>query len=481
MSTELSEVTQVCTQLSLKALKLTLCSLDRPSLFPPSRTPLIHFRPRSRPYTPSQGTSLPLPSSLPSRDPLPSNNDYFLLPLQTPRDNRDNSLTRPARSGSSSLSSRLYVRAGFSSVVTRFPALQSLNFGRGHFSTLKSVARAPLRSLSYSPSYFHGREIESLSRLPLVKLELKLNNCFIEIPDNFQPSTTIRTLEELTFVKFRKVFDENEWNVGMVRFIQSCPRLRRLKLVGNIHSRSEKFLESLVGGAPLLTKLEFDSPSLAELSICHFIHLYPRFPNLTYLSLTDGMTAPNLASHLRRLLFLTTLRLGPEAHFGFDSPDDFLSLVQASTKPPALELLILECFRAKIGHRCRRRDTLRIVKGKIDSPSFRFLWSEPIFTEGIVEEEECRQLLEMAGLSGVRVEGDIQAAVNYSTSWNLELANRHILQAYQSRTLERLKAFKESNHGQRFPELDLENLNVDNLKLVKIDLPEEDWYQFTLE
>ncbi|GAA5987424.1 hypothetical protein JCM5350_002755 [Sporobolomyces pararoseus] len=372
----------------------------------------------------------------------------------------------------------------FEAVARPFTALKSLEYGVAQFSDLNSVPIAPLQSLSYSPSFFNPDEIDALSRLPLIKLVLDFTCTTNELSDNFQPAKMMPTLEELTLVDALSEEDRYQWDPMVARFVKSCPELRSLKLVDEESPRFEKFLEALVGGVPLLTitKLDFDTPALPDLTICRFTHLYPRFPNLTFLGLGLGTTSPNLASHLRQLSSLETLSLGPDAHFGFESAENLFSLVRASTKPPALELLIfLECFGPTMGYRCNVQDEL--LWANINDPHYRKEeWNPPNFSD-CIGQQECRQLLELAKETGVRVEGDIYAAIDYGNSSNLELANRHVLYAFQNQTLQLLKAFNNSLPGARFRELnvDIDKLDRNNLKLVKIDFPEEDWYQFTLE
>ncbi|GAA5988096.1 hypothetical protein JCM5350_003935 [Sporobolomyces pararoseus] len=326
--------------------------------------------------------------------------------------------------------------APFALVAKRFPSLKYLNYGTAQFSDLDSVPVAPLQSLSYTPEVFDTNEIDALARLPLITLELELHSSKSGIPDNFQPSTTLQTLEELTLIKGYLIRDDDKWDTNVSYFVKSCPALRSLEFVDDASPGFGKILQDLVGGVPLLTKLEFDTPTLDEVSFC------------------------------------------PDAHYGFESAENFFSLVRAPTKPPALKLLILECFEAKIGFQCDTQDEMK--SHVLESWSFRGAWNEASFSRNI-EEEECRQLLELAKANEVQVEGDIYAAIDYPSSWNLEVANRHVLYAFQHQTLELLKDFKESHQAQHYSDFDLDKLDHTNLKLVKIDAPEEKWYRFTLE
>ncbi|GAA5988073.1 hypothetical protein JCM5350_003925 [Sporobolomyces pararoseus] len=366
----------------------------------------------------------------------------------------------------------------FEFIARRFTSLRSLDYGAAQFSNVSFVA--PLQSLSYAPAVFDVNEINALSRLPLTQLELKLSFSEIEIPYKFQPSTTMQTLEEFILTESYAMEDEDEWVTNVSRFVRSCPKLRSLKLDYNDYPTYEKFLQALVGGVPLLIKLELNTPYLDDVTICSFTHLYPRFPQLTFLSLDAGTTAPDLASHLHQLSYLTTVRLGPGTHYGFESAENLFSLVRASTKPPALKLLIFECFGPTIGYRCKIGDEL--FQREICDPFYKEEWNPPSFS-GYIRQDECRQLLELAKETDVRVEGDIHAAINFENSRNREVVNRHVLYAFQNQTLELLKPLNETRYGAIYlgSDFDVDQLDPENLKLVKIDLPEEDWFRFTLE
>jgi len=83
--------------------------------------------------------------------------------------------------------------------------------------------------------------------------------------------------------------------------------------------------------------------------------------------------------------------------------------------------------------------------------------------------------------NNVKVTGSSFYAVKVWRAYDLELANRIILEAYQSRSFDKYTQAKGGNLKYRLPDLDVDRLDPENLKLVKIDLPEEEWFQFTLE
>jgi hypothetical protein len=105
-------------------------------------------------------------------------------------------------------------------------------------------------------------------------------------------------------------------------------------------------------------------------------------------------------------------------------------------------------------------------------------WKVPQF--GAWKAEEIWQLRGLGEVNDVKVGGCTFDAFGFVGTSELEAANRVILDAYQDKTLERYNWWKD-NEDFRLPILDVDNLDLQNLKLVKIDLPEEGWFQFTLE
>jgi len=91
------------------------------------------------------------------------------------------------------------------------------------------------------------------------------------------------------------------------------------------------------------------------------------------------------------------------------------------------------------------------------------------------------RLKEAGGENGVNVVGSTVDATKVWRAYNLEEANRFILEAYQSKSFDKYTRAKEDKLVDRLPNLDIAQLDPQNLKLVKIDLPQEDWFQFTLE
>jgi radical SAM superfamily enzyme YgiQ (UPF0313 family) len=106
-------------------------------------------------------------------------------------------------------------------------------------------------------------------------------------------------------------------------------------------------------------------------------------------------------------------------------------------------------------------------------------WIRPHFEDW--SQEEIKELAAAGRAHGVDVRGSTYDAEQIEQSWYLETANRLILRAHKEKSLAEYVQEKEFEYHRRLPDLDVDNLDPKRLKVVKIDLPEEDWFQLTLE
>jgi hypothetical protein len=84
--------------------------------------------------------------------------------------------------------------------------------------------------------------------------------------------------------------------------------------------------------------------------------------------------------------------------------------------------------------------------------------------------------------NGVEIRGSTVEALEIRQLTELERGNRLILRAHQTKSFgEYLKQQTDPDLNCRLPIIDVDKLDLQNLKLVKIDLPEEGWFQLTLE
>ncbi|GAA5843660.1 hypothetical protein JCM5353_004919 [Sporobolomyces roseus] len=177
--------------------------------------------------------------------------------------------------------------------------------------------------------------------------------------------------------------------------------------------------------------------------------------------------------YLRHLLSLTSLRLGPDAHLSLDV-DSLLSLFEGSSRHPCLELLILDCFEGEAGYRADEDYTSR---GDVYTAMNRDGWRRPIFHQGF-EKEDVSVVLSVCKENGVRVEGGGADVLRLLEMYDLEEANRIVLRCFRKKRIEDPELWYDNP---RLLDNQLAELDFDNLELVKIDLPEENWFALTLE
>ncbi|GAA5838200.1 hypothetical protein JCM3766R1_001858 [Sporobolomyces carnicolor] len=104
-------------------------------------------------------------------------------------------------------------------------------------------------------------------------------------------------------------------------------------------------------------------------------------------------------------------------------------------------------------------------------------WVRPDFAEW--NDEDLARLPDVGRRNGVQVSGSSFGAKSRIEAYELEKANRVILRTYQTESLAEYLAIRDAGDCPRLPEIDIDNF--EHLELVKIDLPEEDWFQLTLE
>jgi len=104
-------------------------------------------------------------------------------------------------------------------------------------------------------------------------------------------------------------------------------------------------------------------------------------------------------------------------------------------------------------------------------------WQMPFFHEEFTE-LDCRNLRRICASNRVLLSGDATWASDVEEEYNLEAANRSVLRCVQLKTLDGLK----DRFGLlRFSHVPIDILNPQNLKLVKTDLPEKNWFRLSLE
>lgn len=201
----------------------------------------------------------------------------------------------------------------------------------------------------------------------------------------------------------------------------------------------------------------------------------PLFVNLRHLDLADNTIGSSLCRYLRQLPHLSFLRLGKNTHLDGPPPSELLSLVQGSTKLVSLTVFVLDCLDGKVGDRLSWEDALAAEEHRSNHWNG---WRIPEFE--VFALEDARQLPLAGHQNGIDVCGTALEAVAVWDAYLLETTNREILEAYTTSSFDGLSQLTR-DYDLRYPIVDYNLLDPNSLKLVKIDLPEENWFMLSLE
>ncbi|GAA5839137.1 hypothetical protein JCM5353_007722 [Sporobolomyces roseus] len=267
---------------------------------------------------------------------------------------------------------------------------------------------------------------------------------------------------------------ERRLSPGLMEIIDRCSNLTALALFDSYSPDYILLLHSLVQGfAFRLTSLELDSPSLPEFRIPPCDHFLPHFPNLTHVSLGRNNVSKRLPHYINQLVCLVSLRLGPGVHLVL-AIDSLLSLVEGSSKHPCLERLILDCFDGRIGRRIDENDSggEEVYAGMVKDG-----WRRPIFRQGF-DQEDVAIIRTVCKRNGVTIEGGVVNVFRVFDAYHLEEANRVVLRCFHNKQALDVGLWYDNP---RLSDDQLTELDFDYLELVKIELPEENWFALTLE
>ncbi|GAA5839133.1 hypothetical protein JCM5353_007721 [Sporobolomyces roseus] len=363
--------------------------------------------------------------------------------------------------------------------VNAFPRLVS--FRTGYIDSIEpfpSSSLSTLRALSYKHSIIKSQDLVTISRLiNLSQLEVTFDHRNFYNFRRYVPRDT--RLANLDTLSLRSVsvssWDSDKW---LPDLLHHCPVLTRLELSDTLYPYFIGALPRIAPLLPLLTSLKLEVTEILD----DYYHItcdqhLTLFPNLRHLDLSDNTIGRSLTTFLRQLPNLSSLRLGPQAYIDGPSASDLLSLVASPTKPANFNRLILDCVNGKIGERW----DVDKLEEEIDSVEFDKIrgWKQPEFSErfGIPN----IQHLVLAGQgNGVEIAGTTIEAVAIREAHRLERANRKVMKAFKCKSLGGLVQLRRQEYH-RCPDLDFDKLDPNNLKLVKIELPEENWFALTLE
>ncbi|GAA5885860.1 hypothetical protein JCM16303_000087 [Sporobolomyces ruberrimus] len=344
------------------------------------------------------------------------------------------------------------------------------------------LTRLPfLRSLSYdsivlsSDHFLRLARLRSLTRLKIGFDVFEQNRFFW-----FPWSSRLR-LEELHLVGFQYSDEaEERWSSDFAKVVDQCLSLTRLVLEDQVLPNYRSFLSALTLSKSTLTSLSLLSEPLDDNHQIACDDILPHFMNLEKLDLEDGTVTDKLPTHLRKLAKLASLRFGVDTHYDGANFGEIVDLVWGPRRIKTLQNLVLDTFEGKIGERFNASagNSWRAV-GEGGLELSKTGWSDegyPDWTgEGLLE------LVELGRENGVCVTGSAMGMIKVWEAFDLELANRIVLQAHETKSLDEYVEMRSSGLIKRLPELNVDKLKTKQFKLVKIDLPEEGWFQLTFE
>ncbi|GAA5978412.1 hypothetical protein JCM5350_001156 [Sporobolomyces pararoseus] len=327
-----------------------------------------------------------------------------------------------------------------------------------------------LRHLSYHTAELRSEDLDVLSELAsLKKLDLDLSGCKELASQSF--ATLVPQVEEVNI----NIDDEQTpWSASMGRFVDRFSNVRILNLHDDAHPAFSTFLLNLEHVTTSLVELSLGKlqDSTEDLGIaCD--HLLPRFSKLKRLALDDNTITASLPTYLRQLPRLNHLYLGRDTQFDGPELGEIISLIQGPNRIVSLKILVIDGVYGEEGKR------VDVADAETEQKNMRYDgWIEPNW--GSWDVAELHALLEAGKSNGVTVDGLILEVEGFREAMRLEQGNRLILEAYRTKSL---KEYFKKQHDDNFrlPDINVERIDIRTAKLVKIDLPEEGWFQFTLE
>lgn len=328
-------------------------------------------------------------------------------------------------------------------VVNAFPRLVSYNTRYVEsIEPFPSSSTSPLRSLSYSRDAFVLRDLITLSQFPRldqlqVAFDQKVLNCSLP-SEVVLPQLKNLALQAEPF----NIYQSEVWPRSLPVIVQRCPNLTQLEITDPLRAFFVKALPDLAPLLPQLTALKLDvSDSFQEFCGIVCDRYLPLLPNLRHLDLADNTVGSLLPRYLRQLPHLSSLRLGRNVHYDGPTSQDILSLVCGTSKLVKLEKLVLDCVEGRMG----KRWDISEMEASIAEADFNRLrdWSKPGFDEQF-EAEDIRQITFPGQQNGIEISGSAVVAVSIWDAYHLESANRRVMKAFKTKSLDGLKEFGRS-------------------------------------
>ncbi|GAA5885848.1 hypothetical protein JCM16303_000079 [Sporobolomyces ruberrimus] len=326
-----------------------------------------------------------------------------------------------------------------------------------------------LTSLEYGCDVLRPQETVQLSKLQhLVKLDLAFKQSAFDDSAPTDPPPRLARLKTLKLSAIYSVLPENPWNSATDAFVNLCPSLSHLLLedsVGFLRYRKllrridDEVATSLTSLSLLANEDDHARPAPSD-------HLLPRFRNLQELVIEGGNVSSALANHLRELPRLRVLEVGVNTEWYGPSLKDFTSLVSGPTRIDTLTEFKLDYFLADMRETVKRVDIGDTVRDESEGYGMMEDGWYPFNLETVSDLED---LFDAAEENGVRLRG---YAINFMLEckdYKVEEANRLILRAHQTKSLDEYVRVLAEDDWAELPELDVDNLDISRCKVVKVN------------
>ncbi|GAA5912414.1 uncharacterized protein JCM6883_005661 [Sporobolomyces salmoneus] len=268
-------------------------------------------------------------------------------------------------------------------------------------------------------------------------------------------------------------------DVAIGSFCSRCFNLTSLRLK-SVNSHYEDLIQAL---PTRLTELELIEEGVGPAhSFCD--HLLPRFTRLRRLHIGHTLFSEVLATHVAHLSLLEHLELGR----GSISINRLHPLVSGPTRLPSLQTLHLSLIPYEIGTRIEVDEDGSLTSGELPVDGYEIGddWHLAEFEGEEGDEYTVKGLAEFVRLAkeeGIEIEGPILKAGEARQAYLLEVANIAVYRSWMRKDFGVI--FRLQNQYpqlcQRIPLLDFDSLDPTKLKLVKKELPDENWFSLTLE
>ncbi|GAA5823530.1 hypothetical protein JCM5353_006294 [Sporobolomyces roseus] len=314
----------------------------------------------------------------------------------------------------------------------------------------------------------HGRQSPITGLSPLRHLHT-LTQLTVSWP--FASTISSTHYIHLPLVKELHFEGEGSGEPSNLALILSCPSLIEIdfyEVLGN----NDQALDAIIPNIP-----QNISENLSTLTISGqirtLIDLYlSRFIHLRYLELGADSYGPELARHLSPLSLLEHLSLDTAQH-------DLQALDAILDGPYRLNALRILGLNFKPGERGGRIDPdVKREKGVWEDF---WVWGAPRY-DG-VQVETLEVLIEKAGVRGIIVYGEGTKARKAIEVYLVELFNRSVLDSGTDGGHERIEIAYNmaSEYNYTLPRFSLDRVDLVNGRIVKIPLPDQDWFVLSME